>query len=70
MKSIKRRKTVKILESDRIGSDLFSLQSFPSTEIFLNSKDTDHLLGENGGKCLDFHVGRTDIFYSFCKELK
>lgn len=49
MKSTKKRKIVKILESDKIDSNLFRLQSFRSTEIFLNSKETDEL-AKNGKK--------------------
>lgn len=50
MKSIKKKKIVKILESYKIDSNLFRLRSFLSTEIFLNSKETDELLAKNGKK--------------------
>lgn len=50
LKSKKKRKIFKILESDKIDSNLFRLQSFRSTEIFLNSKETDELLAKYGKK--------------------
>jgi len=50
LKSIKKTKIIKILENDKIDSNLFRLQSFRSTEIFFNSKETDELLAKNGKK--------------------